>query len=316
MKAVYKLGLSIGALALCVSIAAPYAFAMDNGVYTDTVHTHYRHPQTGVIEDSGGEKSEKVGQGMTEGAISKEGLFESFGPNSAVTIRIVLMDAVSNVSFSVNDAAVTHELTQSGTLPNGGNFGDFRIPVSSTDDIVRCRMFVEPMGRDVVFYMTFSDFVPGQGNFVVSDPREADPLYDSRSSALRELEALAELSEEEKQEFTNTIQAAESEAAITEGLSQAQEADKQAQALHALKIAQSEALQKIDEMNFDQAKARSYKDKIRAAQSVDEINKILASASSPKYIWIGLAAAVLVGLGALGYVGNKRKRAQAKKKEQ
>ena len=44
-------------LALMAGITSVSVLAASNGIYTATATSHYRHPTTGVIEDSGGEGS-------------------------------------------------------------------------------------------------------------------------------------------------------------------------------------------------------------------------------------------------------------------
>ena len=66
------------ALALCgvvvmlamnmAGITAIPVHAAGNGIYVATATPHYRHPQTGVIEDSGGDGSAVLGQSMTDSA--------------------------------------------------------------------------------------------------------------------------------------------------------------------------------------------------------------------------------------------------------
>lgn len=63
-------------LAFLAGIAAIPVQAASSGVYTATATSHYRHPSTGVIEDSGGEGSYVLGQSMTESALNKNALVE------------------------------------------------------------------------------------------------------------------------------------------------------------------------------------------------------------------------------------------------
>ena len=48
-------------LALVASITSIHVSAASHGIYTATAAPHYRHPNTGVIEDSGGEGSAVLG---------------------------------------------------------------------------------------------------------------------------------------------------------------------------------------------------------------------------------------------------------------
>ena len=75
-------------LALAAGIAAIPVFAASHGIYTAAATSHYRHPTTGVIEDSGGEGSYVLGQSMTDSALNKSALVEvDASGNTWVTIR-------------------------------------------------------------------------------------------------------------------------------------------------------------------------------------------------------------------------------------
>ena len=48
------------------------------------------------------------------------------------------------------------------------NTTDFRMQVPSENAIIRCNMYVIPMGRDVIFYITVGNLQSGSGDFVTS----------------------------------------------------------------------------------------------------------------------------------------------------
>ncbi|MFR6437630.1 MAG: heme-binding Shp domain-containing protein, partial [Peptoniphilaceae bacterium] len=58
----------------------------------------YSHPVTGAIEDSG--KNEGIGQGMAEGVLDPQALYEEVGGKRMLTIRLHMMDNVSKVSIA------------------------------------------------------------------------------------------------------------------------------------------------------------------------------------------------------------------------
>lgn len=136
-------------------------------VYTCVVHPCYAHPVTGEIEDSGGESSYATGQGMVEGVIDSTGILELTDSGEYyLTIRMSLMDSTSNHSFWVQDtgdsqwASPAVGVTGNGTDSNGTT-ADVCVQVPSENCIVRVAMHVDPMGRDVVFYLYPSDYVEG-----------------------------------------------------------------------------------------------------------------------------------------------------------
>lgn len=160
----------IAMLALVASIAPMQVFALTNGIYIATASPHYKHPETGEIEDSGGSGSSVLGQSMTESATYEQALVEvDPDGNTYITVRLQLMDNIQNPQFQVDGEPVSASITQEnyGDLSEN-NTADFRMKVNSEDSIIRCNMYVIAMGREVVFYITVSDLQPGSGDFVTN----------------------------------------------------------------------------------------------------------------------------------------------------
>ena len=159
-------------LALMAGITSIPALAASNGIYTATATSHYKHPTTGLIEDSGGEGSYVLGQSMTESALNKAALVEvdSQG-NTYVTVRLNLMDNIQNPQFQVDGSRNGNFSAVSATVMQEdftNNTTDFRMQVPSENAIIRCNMYVIPMGRDVIFYITVGNLQSGSGDFVTS----------------------------------------------------------------------------------------------------------------------------------------------------
>ncbi len=159
-------------LALVAGIASIPVLAASNGIYTATATSHYKHPTTGKIEDSGGEGSYVLGQSMTDSALNKAALVEvDPDGNTYVTVRLNLMDNIQDPQFQVdggrngNFSAVSVTVMQEDFTENTT---DFRMPVPSENAIIRCNMYVIPMGRDVIFYITVGNLQSGSGDFVTS----------------------------------------------------------------------------------------------------------------------------------------------------
>ena len=155
------------ALVLGAGISAVSVKAESGTVYTCVIHPCYAHPVTGEIEDSGGEASYATGQGMVEGAVYTTGILEvTDSGNYYLTIRLSLMDYTSNHSFwvqSVGDSGWSSPaigVTGNGTDDNGTT-ADICMQVPSENCVVRGSMYVEPMGRDVIFYLYPSDYTAG-----------------------------------------------------------------------------------------------------------------------------------------------------------
>ena len=138
-----------------------------------SVSRNYRHPVTGVIEDSGGEGSFATGQGMVESCAYGYGMLEQTDDGQCYfTVRLTLQDMVNNVSFSsqVRGGSGWSSLGTSVTNQGSDDSGvtkDYCVKVPSTECVLRCSMYVEPMGRDVVYYLSPSGFDEGNTNGMV-----------------------------------------------------------------------------------------------------------------------------------------------------
>lgn len=165
-KAISMLCSMVVMLALVAGITAIPTYAVSNGIYTATATPLYKHPKTGVIEDSGGSNSAVLGQSMTESATDTHALVEADSDGTTyITIRLKLMDNITNPTFRVDDNDVSATLMQEDYTYNTA---DYRMRVNNENSIIRCSMHVVPMGRNVIFYITVSDLQSGSGDFVTS----------------------------------------------------------------------------------------------------------------------------------------------------
>ena len=164
-------------LALMAGITSVPVLAASPGIYTATATSHYRHPTTGVIEDSGGESSYVLGQSMTDSALNKAALVEVDSSGATwVTIRLNLMDNIQSPAFQVDGSSVSATLMQEDYT---NNTADYRMRVNSENSIIRCNMYVIPMGREVIFYITVGGLSAGSGDFVTSiTVEEPEPVVE------------------------------------------------------------------------------------------------------------------------------------------
>jgi len=164
-------------LALMAGITSVPVLAASPGIYTATATSHYRHPTTGVIEDSGGEGSYVLGQSMTDSALNKAALVEVDSSGATwVTIRLNLMDNIQSPTFQVDGSSVSATLMQEDYT---NNTADYRMRVNSENSIIRCNMYVIPMGREVIFYITVGGLSAGSGDFVTSiTVEEPEPVVE------------------------------------------------------------------------------------------------------------------------------------------
>lgn len=154
-------------LALVFSSVFPVpASAALTSVSTATATASYRHPLTGGIEDSGGSSSAVLGQSMVEGVTGAQALVEVDADGITwVTVRLGLMSEIGDVSFSYDlDGAQTSYADAPATLMQqdaAADTGDYRFAVAGIDSVIRCSLYVAPMGRSVVFFISLSDPVAG-----------------------------------------------------------------------------------------------------------------------------------------------------------
>lgn len=155
---------------LCIGCFTKDIKAATGSVYSCQIARTYEHPVSGKVEDSGGSSSKATGQGMVEGVIASKGLLEVTDANEYyLTFQMSLIDQTSNYQFGVQKRGESGFQTQSVTQTAAGKdkngiTKDFRIKLPSQDSIIRCSMYVKPMGRNVIFY-----FYPGnytEGNTV------------------------------------------------------------------------------------------------------------------------------------------------------
>ncbi len=299
------------ALVLVLGIAPTFAYALDDGVYTCKITTHYAHPQTGVIEDSGGEGSKKMGQSMTEGAVSSEGLFEKTPNGDFVTVRFLLMDAVSDVNFFIDDKAVSHQVVNEVTTDKGNTHADLRLAVPSESAVIKCKMYVEPMDRNVVFFMTISDLKPGHGDFKVATGQASATteggLSAAKSDALSKIEALKNIDTAQRDLFVASVKGASDEGKVQEVLNNAVAADNKAGEENALGEAKSAAFKQIDEMNLSPEKAKELKQQIKDAKTIAEVEKIMKGEDSSYMTPIIIGAAVVAVVVIVFAVKGKKK---------
>ena len=156
------------AITLMAGFPAVKAYAASGTVYSCAINRCYAHPVTGVIEDSGGESSYATGQGMVEGCVYSNGILEVTDDGAYyLTIRMSLMDYTSGHSFQVQNVGDSGWSTPSeiGITGNGsdsnGTTADVCMRVPSENCVVRGSMYVEPMGRDVIFYLYPSNYSEG-----------------------------------------------------------------------------------------------------------------------------------------------------------
>lgn len=156
-------------------------YADKGQIYGCIIQRNYRHPISGQIEDSGGEHSFDIGQGMVEGTVYSDAMLEvSDAGKIVLTFRMSLADYSGNYQFWIQPGgtgsfqAVDYNITQKGTDTNGTTL-DIAISLPTVNSIIRGSMFVEPMGREVVFYLSASELIQKySGNMLAQLVTETD----------------------------------------------------------------------------------------------------------------------------------------------
>jgi hypothetical protein len=168
-----RASLLAAAFAIVLSLATvppPAAYGAEQGAWVAVAVPHYGHPTTGKIEDSGSSKA--LGQSMCKSALYPKALIEEDGKGNVwATVRLNLMDNIKNVSFKVQKNAKSAFSGASASITQenlAANQRDFRMKIASSKAIVRVAAYVEAMGRNVIFYITFKNLKAGSGDFVTN----------------------------------------------------------------------------------------------------------------------------------------------------
>lgn len=135
----------------------------------------YEDPVTGSVEDAGGKNNEALGQSMVSNVVDETALIEE-NPSGGyyVSLRFHLMDNLSDIRFSERKVdSDSWKQRESEKTASDGEQADFRLPIETEDSVIRTECYVEAMGRDVIFYVTLSDFTVGnQGAFAQMDSKD------------------------------------------------------------------------------------------------------------------------------------------------
>ena len=267
MRRFARLALMCCAVACVLNIGAvSSAYAQVAEVYQATMTPHYAHPVTGEVEDAGGKKSMAIGSGMVEGSTSPEAYVEVEDDGTMYAlVRMVLMEYVDDVAIYVNDVPSAYdEIQQTESV------SDFRVQIPDENAIIKVTMFVEPMGRDVVFFMTLSDFVPLESGDALA--AAAASAADAAGSMSAQTQALVDKAEEK------------AEREEQEGKSQPKKSrskKKKSEKKDELTPKRNEAAAKIFKLeNLEKSEKQEFSDRAKQAKDESELESILAEAEA------------------------------------
>lgn len=181
-------------MAISLLTAPVSVSALENGVFTAPADTHYLNPDTGITDD-GGSRDQELGEGMCRSAVYEEALIEQNASGTYVTIRMQLMSNIRDIRFSVQQTPGnpdSYENVAYDTMQEdaAADTADLRFSVPEADAYIRCDMYVIPMGRDVVYYISLSDgqAQPGSGDFVTTASSAEIPSSGSSADRFTDLE--------------------------------------------------------------------------------------------------------------------------------
>lgn len=152
-----KKTLKISALCMIVmlfAVISTNAFALDIGTYEMQTVTHYINPDTGKTDD-GGTGNPELGEGMCRSAVYEKAIAEQGEDGAVITMRMLLYNNLSDIRFAVQQGPngeykdIRYSIIKESASSNSA---DIQFEAPSADSLVRVKMYVGPMGRDVCFY--------------------------------------------------------------------------------------------------------------------------------------------------------------------
>lgn len=152
-----------------ITIMPVSAFAMEDGAYLVTRNTSYVNPQTGQTVDGG--TNIALGESMCASMIESQALVEQSDGRIYVTLGIGMMSNITSVRIQVQSGSGYSEvpITLTGSCQRDGDTcNHYRFEVSSVDNYISPIVYVEPMGREVQFFVSLNSgsATAGTGNFV------------------------------------------------------------------------------------------------------------------------------------------------------
>lgn len=170
--------------------AALTAFALDDGAYLVSRTTSYANPETGKTVDGGTDIA--LGDSMCASIVDDKALVEKVGSKYYVTLGLGLMSNISNVRMQVQTSGggyKTVTLTKTGSCERDGDTcNHYRFQVDDPSKLISPIFYVDPMGRDVQFFvkLNMGSATKGTGNFaaqMVKSGSSASPKADSATKS-------------------------------------------------------------------------------------------------------------------------------------
>ena len=165
--------MSIVLLAVLISgLNTVSAYAMTEGTYIVPLIVSYANPQTGIIVDGG--NNEALGTSMGQSVMQADALIEQNADTAYVTVGIGLASNISNHAILLQQEAGQDiydyvELAETGSCTRDNDTCiHYRFEMKDLDRLISPVLFVDPMGRDVQFFVQLdtANAVEGTGNYL------------------------------------------------------------------------------------------------------------------------------------------------------
>lgn len=151
------------------------AFAAVSAVYTAATSPTYENPATGAIEDAAGGSNVALAESMVTSIVYENALIERDTDGTLyASLRFKLADQISSIALEVSADGSSYEAVEGVQMQTGTDSAtstataDYRFAIPSETTTVRCSMDVIPMGRAVVYFISFGALQEGDldGTFV------------------------------------------------------------------------------------------------------------------------------------------------------
>ena len=180
--------------------------ALSDGAYLVSRSTSYTNPLTGQTEDGG--ENIALGESMVSNIVESQLLVEQTNGKYYITVGLGLASNVSNIRFKVMNSSGSMSsvsATKTGSSSaNGDTVNHYRLQVSSLDLYISPIMYVNPMGRDVQFFIkpNISSAIAGTGIYSSQMiPQESTSTSNQNG---QENKATSNSSSQEETKETNT----------------------------------------------------------------------------------------------------------------
>lgn len=180
--------------------------ALSDGAYLVSRSTSYTNPLTGQTEDGG--ENIALGESMVSNIVESQLLVEQTNGKYYITVGLGLASNVSNVRFKVMNSSGSMSsvsATKTGSSSaNGDTVNHYRLQVNSLDLYISPIMYVNPMGRDVQFFIkpNISSAIAGTGIYSSQMiPQESTSTSNQNG---QENKAISNSSIQEETKETNT----------------------------------------------------------------------------------------------------------------